>query len=115
MDPPAGTKLAAQIGMAGLYDDEACDFETRRFFYDGPCDPFTEEHTRIPAKLMRELGLFLLPGNREWEHLLAFSSSSFLKLLREYDAVPGKSIENLKSELRVPTTKIEDQEPFRKF
>jgi hypothetical protein len=114
-DPPAGTKLAAQIAIAGLYDDEACDFETRRFFYDGPCDPFTEEHRRIPAKLMRELGLFLLPGNREWEHLLAFSSSSFLKLLREYDAVPGKSIENLKNELRAPTTKIEEQDPFREI
>jgi putative ATP-dependent endonuclease of the OLD family len=115
VDPPAGTKLAAQIAMAGLYDDEACDFETRRFFYDGPCDPFTEECRRIPAKLMRELGLFLLPGNREWEHLLAFSSSSFLKLLREYDAVPGRSIESLKNELRAPTTKIEEQDPFKEI
>lgn len=114
-DPPAGTKLAAQIAMAGLYDDEACDFETRRFFYDGPCDPFTEDHRRIPVKLMRDLGLFLLPGNREWEHLLAFSSSSFLKLLREYDAVPGRSIETLKNELRAPTTKIEEQDPFREI
>jgi hypothetical protein len=114
-DPPAGTKLAAQIAMAGLYDDEGCEFETRRFFYDGPCDPFTEDHRRISTKLMRELGLFLLPGNREWEHLLAFSSSSFLKLLREYDAVPGKSIETLKNELRVPTTKIEDQDPFKEI
>ncbi|MGI9067188.1 MAG: ATP-dependent nuclease [Pyrinomonadaceae bacterium] len=114
-DPPTGTKLAAQIAMAGLYDDEACDFETRRFFYDGPCDPFTEDHRRIPVKLMRDLGLFLLPGNREWEHLLAFSSSSFLKLLREYDAVPGRSIETLKNELRAPTTKIEEQDPFREI
>lgn len=114
-DPPVGTKLAAQIAMAGLYDDEACDFETRRFFYDGPCDPFTEDHQRIPAKLMRELGLFLLPGNRAWEHLLAFSSSSFLKLLREYDAVPGRSIETLKNELRTPTTKIEEQDPFKEI
>jgi len=114
-DPPPNTKLAAQIAIAGMYDDDACDFDMRRFFFDGPCDPFTEDCRRIPAKLMRELGLFLLPASREWEHLLAFSSSSFLKLLREYDAVPGKSIETLKKELRTPRTKIEEQEPFKEI
>lgn len=113
VDPPLGTQLAAQLAVGGRYDDEACEFETRRFFYDGPCDPFTEDSRRVPVKLMRELGLFLLPGNREWEHLLGFGSSTFLKLLREYEAVPGKNIEALKNELRNPITKIEDQDPFK--
>lgn len=113
VDAQPGMQLAAQLAVGGRYDDEACEFETRRFFYDGPCDPFTEDCRRVPVKLMRELGLFLLPGNREWEHLLGFGSSSFLKLLREYDAVPGRSIEALKNELRNPRTKIEDQDPFK--
>ncbi|MFY9555289.1 MAG: AAA family ATPase, partial [Blastocatellia bacterium] len=115
IDPPVGSKLAAQIALAGRYDDEACEFETIRFFYDGKCDPFTDQHRTIPTKLIRELGLFLLPSNREWEHLLAFGSASFLKLLREYNAVPGKSIEELKNELRALNTRIEDQAPLKEI
>jgi putative ATP-dependent endonuclease of OLD family len=107
-DAPAGTRLAAQIALSGRYVDEASEFEMIRYFYDGDTDPFSEDHRSVPTDRLRELGIFLLPSNRDSERVLAFGSSSFLKMLREYGGVPGKAIEALKQELRKPSTLIED-------
>lgn len=111
-DPPEGTKLAARICLAGCYDEESCEFETKRFFYDGECDPFTEDYRHVPNSLLRDLGVFLLPSERQWEKLLAFGSSTFLKVLREHSAIPGEAIETLKNELRSKVTKVEDAQPL---
>ncbi len=111
-DPPLGTKLAAQIALTGRYDEDACEFETVRYYYQGPCDPFTDPHFAVPLLRQREMGVFVLPCNREWQDALSFNSSTFLKVLREYGAVPGKSIDDLKQELRSPDAKIEDATPF---
>lgn len=107
-DAPTGTRLAAQIALSGRYVDDASEFETIRYFYDGDTDPFSEDHRTVPAERLRELGIFLLPSSRDSERVLTFGSSSFLKMLREYGGVPGKAIEALKHELRKPTTFIED-------
>lgn len=107
-DPPEGARLAAQIALSGRYDEEESAFDTRHYFYDGPTDPFTEEYRAVPPDRLRELGIFLLPSSREWDRVLAFGSSSFLKMLREYGGVPGKTIEALKRELRRPDSRIED-------
>jgi putative ATP-dependent endonuclease of OLD family len=111
-DEPKGFKLAAQIAIAGRYDDLESDFETIRFFYDGDCDPFTDDHRKVSSKHLRDLGLFLLPSNREWDQLFSFGSSTFLKLLTEYGAVPGRHIDDLKKELRNPRSKVEEAELF---
>jgi putative ATP-dependent endonuclease of the OLD family len=107
-DPPSGTRLAAQIAVTGRYDDESSEFETIRYFWDGKTDPFTEDHRTIPGDRLRELGIFLLPGSRDSERMLGFGSSSFIKLLREYQVMPGKAVEDLKQELRKPASRIED-------
>lgn len=111
-DPPAGALLAAQVAMAGRYDDETCEFETIRYFYHGESDPFTDGHDPVPTRLLRDVGLFLLPSNREWDRLLSFSSSSLLKVIREYDALPGKAIEELKTQLRTGVVKVEESAPL---
>jgi putative ATP-dependent endonuclease of the OLD family len=111
-DPPSGTILATQLAMAGRYDDETCEFETVRYFYYGETDPFTDGCTPIPYRLLRDVGLFLLSSSREWDKLLSFSSSSLLKVIREYGALPGKVIEEIKSQLRKDIGKIEEAAPL---
>jgi hypothetical protein len=111
-DAPSGALLAAQVALAGRYDDEACEFDTVRYFYYGESDPFTDGCAQIPVRVLRDLGLFLLSSNREWDKLLSFSSSSLLKVIREYDALPGKAIEELKILLRNDVTRIEEVSPL---
>jgi putative ATP-dependent endonuclease of OLD family len=111
-DPPPGTQLATQVALAGRYDEETCDFDTVRYFYYGEADPFTDGYITVPSRLLRDVGLFLLSSNREWDKLLSFSSSSLLKVIREYNALPGGAIENLKQQLRTSVSKIEEAAPL---
>ena len=71
-DPPTGTVLAAQVAMAGRYDDETCEFETIKYFYYGEADPFTDGCTPIPTRLLREIGVFLLASNRGMGQTIIF-------------------------------------------
>ena len=107
LDRPVGAKLASQVALCVRYDEQACEFDPVRYFYHGPCDPFTDNITKVPSSLLQSLGVFLLPGNRQWDRLLSFGSSSFLKVLKSAGAVPGAAVESLKTELR-SGTKIED-------
>jgi putative ATP-dependent endonuclease of OLD family len=99
-DRPLEHQLATQIAFCARYDDEECEFEAIRFFYYGACDPFVTAQCHVPNRVLQELGVFLLPGNRQWDKLLSFSSSSFLKMLKSQGAIPGEAIESLKEELR---------------
>lgn len=111
-DLPVGSQLAARIAVAGRYDDEICDFEIVRFFFDGPCDPFDDQTRRVSNRLLRDLGIFFLPSQRQWDRLLAFGSSTFMKVLREYEAIPAAGIDALKHELRSNVTKLETISPL---
>lgn len=111
-DPPADTTLAARIAFAGRFDEESCEFETRRYFYHGEADPFIDGFAQVPRRILRDVGLFLLPSNRDWDKLLSFRSSSLLKVIREYDALPGKAIEELKRQLRTEVAKVEEEAPL---
>lgn len=113
LDRPSGAKLAAQIALAARYDEESCEIDTRRYFYHGKCDPFTDTCQTINPRRLQDLGVFILPGNRQWDKLLSFGSSSFLKVLKQADAVPGTYVEKLKAELRTPNTAIEDAPNFK--
>jgi hypothetical protein len=112
-DRPLGTQLAAQVALSACFVEETCDFETIRYYYDGPCDPFTDDHRTVPPARFRELGVFFLPSSRQWDRLLSFGSSTFIKVLRQADAVPGTDVESLKTELSTPNTKIEDAPNFK--
>lgn len=111
-DAPPGSALAAQVAMAARFDDEACEFETLRYFYHGESDPFTDGYSIVSWRLLRKVGLFLLSSNRDWDKLLSFRSSSLLKVIREYDALPGKAVEKLKNQLRTDVAKVEDSAPL---
>jgi len=94
-DLPPGARLAARVALAGRFDDETCEFETVRYFYQGEGDPFTDGYVAVPRRVLRAAGVFLLSGNRDWDKLLSFRSSSLLKVIREYEALPGKAIDEL--------------------
>lgn len=111
-DPPEGTRLAAQLALAGRFDDETCEFETTRYFYDGESDPFIDSSIQVPFRILRQLGVFLLSSNREWDKLLSFGSSTLLKVIREYEALPGKTIDALKKQLRTDVAKVEEASPL---
>lgn len=111
-DPPDGTQLAAQVALTGRYDEDSCEFDLVRYFFDGPCDPFTDTCRIIPVGLLKQVGLFLLSSNREWDKLLSFGSSTLLKVLREYEALPGRAIDTLKEQLRTEVVKVEESAPF---
>jgi hypothetical protein len=111
-DAPEGTRLAAQVAVTGRYDEETCEFEVARYFFYGECDPFIDGFAPVPAQVVRDVGLFLLSSNREWDRLLSFGSSTFLKVLREYEALPGKALEDLKAQLRTDVVKIEETSPL---
>ncbi|MDG7001235.1 MAG: AAA family ATPase, partial [Nitrososphaerota archaeon] len=111
-DPPEAYSLATKVALACRFDEEACEFPVIRYFYHGEGDPFTDGFAQIPGAILRDVGLFLLSSSREWDKLLSFSSSSLLKVLREYDALPGKSIEELKNQLRSKVEKVESSTPL---
>ncbi len=107
-DCPKGCILASQIALCIRFDEESADFECVRYFYDGPGDPFSTECRKVPNALVQELGVFVLPANRQWDKLLSFGSSSFLKVLKASGSIPGNTINQLKAELRSLASKIEN-------
>jgi putative ATP-dependent endonuclease of the OLD family len=110
---PIGAKLAAQIALSGRYEEEDCEFETKRYFYNGPVDAFTDGCDVVSLRRVEELGVFVIPGNRQWDRLMGFASSSFIKALRQSDAIPGGEIEKLKAELRDSRSGIEEAAEFK--
>ncbi len=114
-DCPSGGALAAQIALCGRYDEETCEFETKRYFYSGSADPFTQGCETVTSHRIEELGVFIIPSNRQWDRLMSFASSTFVKALRQSGAVPGTEIEKLKLELRNPDSPIEHGIDFSKL
>jgi len=115
-DPTEDAELAIEVGLSGRYDDDICEFEFRRYFYDGETDPFTlDPFVPFPSKLLSKVGFFLIPCLRHWEWLLSFGSGQFLKLLHEIGGVPGEQINAFKCEMRNPNTKIEEAGSFKEL
>jgi putative ATP-dependent endonuclease of OLD family len=112
-DCPPGGALAAQVALCARFDEDECEFETKRYFYCGSGDPFTDGCEIVSFRRLDELGVFFIPANRQWDRLMSFGSSSFLKALRHSDAIPSKGIENLKLELRNSKSGIEDTDSFK--
>ena len=110
---PADAELAVEIAVSGRYDDDLCEFEFRRYFYDGATDPFTDTFVPFPAKLLSQIGFFLIPSLRHWDWILSFGSSQFMRLLRESGVVPAETINAFKEEMRNPASRIENDGPFK--
>jgi putative ATP-dependent endonuclease of OLD family len=76
--------LACQIAFVARFDRESLEVETARYLLDDPdVDIFAEESfVPVPARLIRELGFFLIPASRSWDRMLSFGSELFRRVIR---------------------------------
>jgi putative ATP-dependent endonuclease of OLD family len=101
--------LACQIAFAARFDRESLEVETARYFYDGDVDVFAQENfISVPAKLIREIGLFLIPASRSWDRMLSFGSELFRRVIRSTSGLPAESILTERDRLRNPVNRLED-------
>jgi len=72
--------LVCQIAFVARFDKDSLEVETARYFHDdeGAPDVFEQgSWTAVPASLIREVGLFLVPANRAWDKVISFNSELF--------------------------------------
>lgn len=102
--------LACQIAFAARFERESLEVETARYFHDdeGP-DIFAEEgFVSVPVRLIREIGLFLIPASRSWDRMLSFGSELFRRVIRATGGLPAETIIVERDRLRAPADKLED-------
>lgn len=110
------TDLAVQIGFAARFDLDELEAETIRFFVDDEAtlgDPFAEDaHLRtIHARILQELGFFLVPASRTWDKWISFSSELFRRVVATRGGMPAQAVRAERQRLWDPPegTRLEDQ------
>ena len=104
--------LACQIAFAARFDRESLEVETARYFHDyDEADIFAEDSfISVPAKLIRELGFFLIPASRSWDRMLSFGSELFRRVIRSGGGLPAETILAERDRLRDPDPRLEEDE-----
>lgn len=102
-------QLACQIEFAARFDRESLEVETARYFKDGDNnDIFAEEnYISVPARLIRDIGFFLVPANRSWDKMLSFNSELFRRVIQSTDGLPAETIISERDRLRYPDPGLE--------
>ena len=102
--------LACQIAFAARFERENLEIETARYFHDDDgLDIFAEENfVSVPIKLIREVGLFLIPANGSWDQMLSFSSELFRRVISATDGLPSETIIAERDRLRAPIEPLEN-------
>lgn len=110
------TELAVQIGFAARFDLEELEAETIRFFVDDETtlgDPFAEGvYLRtIHAKVLQELGFFLVPASRTWDRWISFSSELFRRVVATRGDMPAQTVRAERQRLWTPpeVARLENQ------
>ena len=110
------TDLAVQIGFAARFDLDELEAETLRFFVDDEGtlgDPFAEDaHLRtVRAKVLQEMGFFLVPASRTWDRWISFSSELFRRVVATRGEMPAQAVRAERQRLWTPPegTRLEDQ------
>jgi putative ATP-dependent endonuclease of the OLD family len=102
--------LVCQIAFAARFERENLEIETARYFHDDDgLDIFAEENfVSVPIKLIREVGLFLIPANRSWDQMLSFNSELFRRVISATDGLPSETIIAERDRLRAPIEPLEN-------
>jgi putative ATP-dependent endonuclease of the OLD family len=110
------TELAVQIGFAARFDLDELEAETIRFYVDDEAtigDPFAEgAHLRtVHAKVLQELGFFLVPASRAWDRWISFSSELFRRLVTTRGDMPAHAVRAERERLWSPPagSRLEEQ------
>lgn len=103
-------RLACQIVFAARFDRESLEVDVARYFNDGnEIDVFAEDnYVRVPVKLIRDIGFFLVPANRTWDRMLSFNSELFKRVIHSTGGLPAETILDERDRLREPTQKLEE-------
>ncbi len=110
------TDLAVQIGFAARFDLDGLEAETIRFFVDDEAtlgDPFAEDaHLRtVRAKVLQEMGFFLVPASRTWDRWISFTSELFRRVVATRGEMPAQAVRAERERLWNPPkdTRLEEQ------
>jgi putative ATP-dependent endonuclease of the OLD family len=102
--------LACQIAFAARFDRPSLEVETLRFFHDDDAvgDVFAEENaTMFSARLIRDIGFFLVPATRTWDRTVSFGSELFRRVVAAGEGQPSESVLSERDRLRVPHETLE--------
>src|ERR1700734_1607274 len=103
-------RLSCQVAFAARFDRPSLEVETARYFHDDDrvIDVFDEEVTvPLPSRLIRELGLFLIPANRTWDRIMSFGSELFRRVVASGRGPPAEGVLTERDRLRDPTIPLE--------
>lgn len=106
-------KLASQVAFSARFHRPSLEVETLRYFYDDEAmgDVFVEEAaTLFPARLIREMGFFLVPASRTWDRTISFGSELFRKVVAAGGGQPSESVVSERDRLRAPDDRLEQDE-----
>src|SRR5271157_3895663 len=99
----ANDALTVQLGFCARFDRSELYVETIRYFHDDEAvvDPFDEDVVQaLPARLVTEIGFFLVPAYRTWDRLVSFNSEFFKKILESSGALEAAEVINERDRLR---------------
>ena len=108
-DDPAW-RLACQIGFSARFDRPSLEVETARYFHDDDAmvDVFVDEvWTAVPARLIRDVGFFLVPASRTWDRVVSFGSELFRRVVASGAGQPAESVLGERDRLRAPQQPLE--------
>jgi hypothetical protein len=108
--PDQTWSLACQIGFSARFDRPSLEVETARYFHDDDTlqDPFADDVvSHVPAKLIRDIGFFLVPANRTWDKMVSFSSELFRRVVALGDGQPADSVLSERDRVRAPPHPLE--------
>jgi putative ATP-dependent endonuclease of the OLD family len=107
----ASWPLVCQIAFAARFDKDSLEVETARYFHDDDAAPDVFEQgswTSVPASLIREVGLFLVPANRAWDKVISFGSELFRRVVASGGGLPAAAVLHERDELRKPAKPLEE-------
>lgn len=115
--PPDGRArvAAAELAFFGRYNDHLGEFESLRVFPNPGEDPFQDAQNPVRNEHLLAIGFFFLPTARLWENAIRFTSSTFRKLVQEYDARPGVVLREITSALEQLEPKAESSEMLKQL
>lgn len=102
-------RLACQIGFCARFDRPPLEVETARYFHDDAAvDVFVDEvWTAVPARLIRDVGFFLVPAGRTWDRVVSFGSELFRRVIASSNGQLAESVLGERDRLRNPLQPLE--------
>ena len=106
--------LACQIALCARFDRATLETEAVRYFFDDAAqdDPFEDDApvTPLPATLIRELGLFLVPASRTWDRMISFGSELFRRTVAYVGGKPAEAVLQERDRLRNPDAPLDEDD-----